>query len=86
MLLGSFLLSGYSLRFHLTLEQTTEIDFSSFFREAFYSLRSRSLRRSLLRLLLLREGDTRGERERPTPNLITWQPLRDLSKILTEND
>ena len=39
--------------------------------------------------------DTRGERERlpgrPTkivscPNLITWQPLGDLSKILTEND
>ena len=22
----------------------------------------------------------------PAPNLITWQPLRDLSKVLTEND
>ena len=42
-----------------------------------------------------REGDTRGVRERlpvgprksfPAFNLITWQPLRDLSKVLTEND
>ena len=43
-----------------------------------------------------RGGDRGGERERPpgrptkksfhAPNLITWQPLRDLSKVLTEND
>ena len=42
-----------------------------------------------------REGDTRGERERlhgrppkivSHPSPITWQPLRELSKVLTEND
>ena len=30
---------------------------------------------------------TEGPRKSfPAPNLITWQPLRDLSKVLTEND
>ena len=40
-----------------------------------------------------KRGDTRGERkrlpERPTKIVslpLSWQPLRDLSKILTEND
>ena len=30
---------------------------------------------------------TEGPRKSfPAPNLITWQPLRDLSEVLTEND
>ena len=30
---------------------------------------------------------TEGPRKSfPAPSLITWQPLRDLSKVLTEND
>ena len=59
-----------------------------------------SLRGRLLEVVgtrkMAREKETRGGRESackegprksfPAPSPITWQPLRDLSKVLTEND
>ena len=60
------------------------------------SLRSRRLvvvgaRKKLAREKETREGRgsvcTEGPRKSfPAPSPITWQPLRDLSKVLTEND
>ena len=59
------------------------------------SLRSRLLEVVGTRKNGARERDTRGKRDActegprksfPAPSPITWQPLRDLSKVLTEND
>ena len=60
------------------------------------SLRNRRLEVVGTRKKLAREKETRERRGSactegprksfPAPSPITWQPLRDLSKVLTEND
>ena len=62
----------------------------------YVSLRSRRLEVVGTKKQRAREKETRegrgsacteGPRKSfPAPSLITWQPLRDLSKVLTEND